>query len=540
MAVVYRRYLSALIVALAVTQVAHAQGLTKGSQILVNRGFQLQGLVTKDNGFHLQPELLPDSTYTGGYYDIGYNTVNWVFASTNNPNSNVTALGSAPGLPWARWVDQESDMPPLGDEGPYMSNLVGLAMADEQDLNNQSIRDAAVAWFNNSTPNPAYANTLLYTNSFGGQVADSPLIDFVTRAHPDMMSFDSYPFHSQYVSGGTGNPADYTPLPDWSNMTPFYGELRRYRDISKAFGIPYSAYMQTFSSVQDYDGQVWHNPSPSELHLNNFAAVTFGAKQLVAFTYNTGASSFFVNDHHGAGDKVRTPLYAEQKLVNQKLKAIGDTLVRLKPADDWSTDGTTTNTLMVRGKHFDAGSNTDPLNPIPVNFVYNAGNSSSGFTTWQSNKNDPYLRGWTITNIGTKNIDPNTNTKLPGDVFLSWFKPLDESFDGPNFASETYMILLNALADPNGSVADCTQTIRLNYLSTMPGIQMLDPDTGVITNVNVPIDGATGRKLWDVTLGGGDAIVFKFNDGAPFIVPEPGMLSLAGLALVMLRRGRRH
>src|SRR5437016_14429903 len=137
---------------------AQTTSLSKGYQILLNRGFQLQGLTTKDNGFHLQP-VANGGTFTGGYYDIGYNTVNWVFASTNNPNSNVTALGAAPGVPWARWVDQEANMPPLGDEGPYMSNLVGLAMADEQDLNNQAIRDAAVQWFNDSTPNPAYANT---------------------------------------------------------------------------------------------------------------------------------------------------------------------------------------------------------------------------------------------------------------------------------------------------------------------------------------------------------------------------------------------
>ena len=124
-----------------------------------------------------------------------------------------------------------------------------------------------------------------------------------------MMSFDAYPFQSQYVAGGTGNPKDYTPLPAYATTNLFYSELRRYRDISRAFSIPYSAYMQTFSSVQDYDAHVYRDPSPSELHLNNFAAVAFGAKQLVGFTYNTGASSFFVNDHHGAGDRVRTPLY---------------------------------------------------------------------------------------------------------------------------------------------------------------------------------------------------------------------------------------
>src|SRR5436190_4909735 len=132
--------------------------LSKGSQILINRGFQLEGLVTKDNGFHLSPAVNGGSL-TGGYLDIGYNTVNWLYGSTNNPNSNVSALGPAPGIPWGRWVDQESNMPPLANEAPYMSNLVGLSLADEQDLNNQTIRDAAVQWFNDVTPKPAYANT---------------------------------------------------------------------------------------------------------------------------------------------------------------------------------------------------------------------------------------------------------------------------------------------------------------------------------------------------------------------------------------------
>src|SRR4051812_49073857 len=349
--------------ALLLTQSTSAQPLSKGYQILINRGFQVQALVTKDNGFHFQPEAHApaDGTFTGGYYDIGYNTLDWTFASTNNPNSNVATLGAAPGVPWARWVDTQADMPAIGAEGRYMSNLVGMSLADEQDLNNPTVRDAAVQWFNAVTPNPAYANALIYTNSYGGQVQDNQLIDFVNRAHPDMMSFDAYPFKAIYVAGGTGNPRDYTPVPAAVTITPFYSELRRYRDISRAFGIPYSAYMQTFSSVQDYDSTVYRDPSPSELRLNNNAAVAFGAKQLVGFTYNTGASSLFVNDHHGAGDRDRTPLYDEQKLVNKRLKNWGNTLIRLTPINDWSSDpgsgttpGTTTNTLFIRGKHYDA------------------------------------------------------------------------------------------------------------------------------------------------------------------------------------------
>ena len=45
----------------------------------------------------------------------------------------------------------------------------------------------------------------------------------------------------------------------------------------------------------------------------------------------------------------------------------------------------------------------------------------------------------------------------------------------------------------------------------------MDTIAGNVVNINVPIDPTTGRKLWDVTLAGGDAALFKFNDGAPFV-----------------------
>ena len=52
--------------------------------------------------------------------------------------------------------------------------------------------------------------------------------------------------------------------------------------------------MQTFSAVQDYDQTVYRNPSPSELHLNNNAAVAFDS--LTTTTQDGGRPSSYTNE----------------------------------------------------------------------------------------------------------------------------------------------------------------------------------------------------------------------------------------------------
>ena len=56
----------------------------------------------------------------------------------------------------------------------------------------------AVNWFN--AIRASFPNTILYMNNYGGQVGDAQLGDFITRARPDMLSFDTYPWRSDYVS----------------------------------------------------------------------------------------------------------------------------------------------------------------------------------------------------------------------------------------------------------------------------------------------------------------------------------------------------
>src|SRR3954471_12341900 len=77
--------------------------LSKGHQILINRGFQILGLTQPDNYFHLD-------TYT----NAGYTTVAFSTDSTGNLGPISTFTGEAPGLPWARWAPNETSMPGIG------------------------------------------------------------------------------------------------------------------------------------------------------------------------------------------------------------------------------------------------------------------------------------------------------------------------------------------------------------------------------------------------------------------------------------------
>ncbi len=104
-------------------------------------------------------------------------------------------------------------------------------------------------------------------------------------------------------------------------------------------------------------------------------------------------------------------------------------------------------------------------------------------------------------------------------MIISWFRPLDESFDGPNFNNEIYMMVVNGLTDTTGPAADCTQEIKLTFdLTSNPnvtGITLLDPETGELHDA--PLTRIKSRSQLILNLVGGGAALFKFNDGAPFV-----------------------
>jgi hypothetical protein len=452
--------------------------LSKGHLILIKRGLQVQGMVTRDDVFHLNT-----------YSNANYTSIHWLWTSS---------MSAA--FPWSRWVSNESNMPPVSGEAPYLGQLVTLQLGDEWNLNDAALRTRAVNWFAAVRSN--FPNTILYMNNFGGQVGDSQLADFTARARPDMLCFDTYPWKSDYT----------TRAPISGPPNNWYGDLRRYREHARDARVPLGAYVQTFHAVQDYDRTVYRDPSPSELRLNHFAALAFNAKVLIDFTYNTGASSLFVTP---GGDSNPTALFAEKTDCNLRARNFGKALVRLGPVAD-ATRQYTTSMMLLRGRRSD-GTPT----PVPIGFIPDP-SAPNDYTDWVSDRNDPYLRGWSVTN---KPAIKNAGQR--GDVIISWFKPLDESFDGPNHSNQVYFMVVNGLTDPTGSAADCMQEIRLNFAfpAAITSVDILNPTNGQVQNQTLPI--VSTRRQLVLNLNGGDAALFKPSTGAPFA----GFLPPAGARL---------
>lgn len=530
-----RHFVFAIIVAsCSFANLARAQApasLSKGNRVLINNGLQIQGMVNIGDPFHLQT-----------YRDLNYTAVNWIW------DSRVSDLGAAPGsMPWARWVrpgtnpPSTAELPPRNGEGPYTSKMLALSLGDEPNLNDNAVRDTYVNWFNAIQNDPAYANTILYMNNFGGQVSDAALGDFITRAKPDMISFDTYPYRYAAPNNATRvQPVGGSPM-NW------YADFRRYREFAKNANIPVATYRQTYSSTTEGVRPV----SESELRLQTFASLAFNAKYISDFTYNTGASIFF--DKTAGGDNQPSAMYAKAQQINKEAQNLGKALVRLKPVDDAAGAGHTTSMMFIRGKYRETDGTihhnwwnhvNDGQDAVEGFTGFARDSASPDYTDWEFGRNDPYISG-PFNAAGTTNLG-TFNEGLQGDVIISWFKPLDESFDGDSFSNQVYIMVTNGLADMDATAQQTQQRIKLNFGSSSGAafpwdhLEKLDRETGQV--VNVPLT-QINSKVWQLNMvfDGGTAELFKFPTGAPFVgvVPEPsGAMLLTIPAVALMRRSR--
>jgi hypothetical protein len=500
-----KRLCIAVLLLAAVAEPIRAKELSKGFKLLVEHGFQIQGLVTKDDVFHLPT-----------YLAANYTTLQWF------GESNTSVQGRPPGLPWSRWASDPEHMPPVGAETPFMSKLVSVSLGDEPDLNSPNQRQKHVDWHNKFRDR--YPNTILYTNNWGMQIQDAPYQDFIKRARPDMISFDTYPWQSDYASK---KPLPYKD-PNDGNPREFYNALKFVRAYAYGNNIPFQMYRQSFHAVEDYASRIYRDPSPSEFRLNTFAGLAFGAKSIADFTYNTGATSYF---KHPGGDTHKTPLYNELVRVNKRVRNLGKALVRLRPIADspmsegkTSGDSRVTSILFISGQHMENGKAA--FNALPTDFHVDAQaprdrarGDRGGYSDWEVGRNDPYLSGWRVTPVGARGASTK-NDGLPGDVIISWFKVLDESFDGPDYSDEVYMMVTNGLTAVEGTAADCRQEVQLDFGTPNKAypyttLERLNSDTGKIESM--PLDSVGGKRRAVFKVDGGSCELFKFPTGAPFV-----------------------
>jgi autotransporter-associated beta strand protein len=445
------------------------QGLDKGHRILLEKGFAIHAMAVD------QPEIPNWSVFDAG----GWNGVDFQF----NYFAPQAYLGAAPGNHvWQASYTDYSHTSFSSAEAPYASNCMRIQLLDEQNLNDATVRASTANWFAAARPN--YPDTILSVNQIPFAATDANFRDFMSNSQPDMLMIDSYRWTSD------PNQGSWNLLSDWQRHRRF---ALSGNDGSGAHPIPYGFYAQ---AIDDY-GRV---PSESELRFEHFGAWAMGYTMTDDFTYNmnrsySGVESiYFVNGSQQANP---TPSYYQVQEINRQGKNLGPALVRLL----------STEVRFINGQHMSGGSPVTNPNPIDI-------------PNWSQGVGDPYLRGYTIANIGTK------NDGLNGDALLSWFKVLDESLDGSAYSNETYFAVTNGLTDPNGSAADCRQRITLNFdmgsSAAVTSLQRLRRDTGQVEEIFLPFVAGGGlTRQVTIDLDGGTADLVKFNDGAPFVGAPP-------------------
>jgi len=447
---------SAMLAAPCAMARGQVSNLSKGQQLLSSRGLQIDGVVAlTSDPFHLA--TLQSTNFTAPL---------WAWTP------DVSTLGAAPGAPWSKWIDYttQSDLP--SGEQAYKSNLVAMAVGDEQNLADSTTYSGSVTWFNTNRNN--FPGTILYTDQWGTEIAEGTMINFVHDANPDAVNFDNYPF----VQGGG------------SFIAEEYADLSKYRRLGLGIYIgasanpprPYGTYIQTYQSTGDNR----RAPSDSEMRLQLFEAWTCGYTFASTFTYNSGASTLFTN----GGDNTITSYGTQFKESARQSRNLGPALVNLISKGAASR--------FIPGQD-SAGNPHD----IP-----------SGWVNWAPGAEaDPYISSISASNPGTK------NNGHPGDCLVGYFNPMLDSYDGPAWTNELYFMITNGLDDPTGTVADCAQNITVNFSFAGSGINSLlrlRRSDGQVETVPLTHISGTQYQL-TLALDGGTGDLFKFNDGAPFV-----------------------
>jgi hypothetical protein len=469
--------------------------VTRGHRILIQKGLQIQALAfpwvsQRQPGFSLS--RFNESKFTG---------LN--FWETEYPRG---LIGSPPGLQWGRWTQQNALLDLSTNELPYLPQMVTFQYFDEPDIvGNPSLIQTMKSWF--ALNRQRYPQVITHTD-IGGLVSYVDHKNFVITAQPDMVLSSWYPYDPNNTPIVGGSPISlYEHLQIWRRIG------LEGLDGSGAHPIPYGVFNQTCV----LNGRT---PSESEFRLNTFAAWAFGYKYLCAFLYSTtgdyGIVSILFN---GLGDGSPTPAFYQMVSLNTMSRNLGPALVRLISTD----------VRMKMGRHWGGRQYWYEFNKD-----WEVGNAlPSGISAWGASA-DPYMTAISANNPGNYNTyvkEDGTSSwtvRLPGDVVIGYFKPLDESFDGSSYSNQEYFMVVNGLTDLQADAAGSTQNITIDFNFGSSGInslQRMRRSDGVVETIS--IGGSYDDLTWTqtgpttyrmvLTLAGGTGDLFKYNTGAPFV-----------------------
>jgi hypothetical protein len=431
--------------------------LDRGHEILIDKGLQIQAQVFPAVSGGLDMTRWAASNFT---------TVNlqWGDGETIVPS----LMGDAPGMAWGRWG---TGIGPYEAELDYMSNMVSFQFYDEVDIGSNQYASWAVSSF--ASWHNSYPEVICFTNQYGDANTEEDMDYYKGLAWPDMLMFDYYPFDGHVLGG---------------SPTDLYRVMQKYRlwalegnDGTGTVPIPYGLYTQTYAVSG-------HEPTDSEMRLNQFAAWAFGYKFVSAFVYDHPGEGLGVTPtlFNGTGTSSPTTAFYQMAETNRQSRNLGPALVRLLSTD----------LRVIMGRH---GGGT--VNSVPAGITPNISNA------------DTYLTGVSATNTS------GMNGNHPGDVIIGFFKVLRESDDGETYSNEKYFMVVNGLSDGNATAAQTQQTIRLTFnfgSSSINSLQRLSRTTGTVELVPLVSEG-NGVYHLDLTLDGGTGDLFKYNTGAPFV-----------------------
>ena len=490
----------------AALEAAGAYTLSRGREILLNQGLQIQSLNSPNPGW-------PDYERWRGANFTTYNL--W--------DRNLDPLASfAEGQQWGYAYNLSKPSTKYAAAGTlHADTLVSYQYDDElpesEFTDPARLADMAATY---TQWRQLYPNVLAYTNNStgGGFVSDPVLANYMQVTQPDMIMFDFYPPFSYAVQ--------------WRNK--WYKTMQKYRTLGLAGNdgtgtapIAYAQFLKLYR--KSYDNSL---PSESYVRLQQNASWAFGYSVVTAFVYNGIGDGGFIDAvmFDTPDDSAPNAVFDYVEEANRQSRNLGPALVRLvstdirmipstydtQPEAYWDPECECWQTRLV-----------DMDWPLPV-----------GIAAWSPGTADTGGYSDYITGITPLGNDHGVS-HLHNDVLVGYFEPLLDDNPGFTFADGLHFMIVNGSAgteffpdNPAGDpAANHAESYHLTFDFTgsdFDSLVRLSRDTGQVELVPLTPTGGPEYYL-DLVLPGGTGDLFAFWDSSqPLPTPSGSPVDLDG------------